>query len=75
MGEQRARIPNDDVPGWLKALREGGLSDAEIDRVLGGLNEEYERAKRAAPPPAERVNDESSPPTHSSPEIPQKGKR
>ena len=38
-------IPDDDMLGWMRMLREGGFSDAEIDRILSGLNAEYFRVK------------------------------
>ena len=39
------RVPDDAVPGWMQTLREGGHSDAEIDRFFSGLNIEYFRMK------------------------------
>jgi len=49
IGEVRGiGIPNEDVIGWLDALREGGLSESEIDKILSHLNQEY--AERKAPP-------------------------
>ncbi len=42
---EKARIPDDDVLGWMQTLRESGFNDAEIDRFFSGLNIEYFRAK------------------------------
>ena len=43
----RAQIPNDDMPGWIQVLREGGFTDGEIDRMLIHLNKEYAKQKGA----------------------------
>jgi len=37
----KARIPDKDMPGWIKTLREGGFSDEEIDLILSRLNKTY----------------------------------
>jgi len=34
-------VPDDDVPGWIQTLHEGGFSTKEIDSILGHLNKEY----------------------------------
>lgn len=41
-----ASIPDDDVIGWIQTLREGGLSDAEIDSFLSNLNLTYRGLKK-----------------------------
>lgn len=41
----KARIPDEDVSGWMQTLREGGFSNEEIDLMLGGLNQEYAEQK------------------------------
>ena len=42
---ERTRIPDEDVPNWIGALREGGLRDEEIDAVLARLNKIYREKK------------------------------
>jgi len=42
---ERTRIPDEDMPNWIGALREGGLSDKEIDSVLARLNKTYREKK------------------------------
>ncbi len=37
----KIQIPDDDILGWLKTLREGGMTDKEIDDILIHLNKEY----------------------------------
>jgi hypothetical protein len=44
---ERIKIPDEDVPGWMKALREGGLTDKEIDGLLGRTNKTYRKALSA----------------------------
>lgn len=34
-------IPDEDMPGWIKTLREGGFNQIEIDYILTGLNKTY----------------------------------
>ena len=41
----KVSIPDSDMPGWLKTLREGGLTDAEIDSCLSHLNATYGEIK------------------------------
>ena len=43
----KAQIPNNDMPGWIQTLREGGFTDEEIDRMLIRLNKEYAKQKGA----------------------------
>lgn len=43
----RAQIPDDDMPGWIKVLREGGFTDEEMDRMFIHLNIEYAKQKGA----------------------------
>ena len=43
----KAQTPNDDMPGWIQTLREGGLTDEEIDKNLIHLNKEYAKQKGA----------------------------
>lgn len=38
---ERAQIPDEDMAGWIATLREGGMSDAEIDEVLEHANLTY----------------------------------
>ena len=40
-----ASIPDEDMPGWIGTLMEGGHSQAEIDQILAHLNETYARQK------------------------------
>lgn len=37
----RARIPDDDLPGWIGTLKDGGFTQEEIDLVISGLNKKY----------------------------------
>ena len=41
----KVRIPNEDMPGWIQSLREGGFTDQEIDMILSNLNVDYRKAK------------------------------
>lgn len=34
-------LPDDDMVGWIKVLREGNFSQEEIDLILSHLNETY----------------------------------
>ncbi len=43
----KAQIPDNDMPGWIQTLREGGLTDEEIDKMLIRLNKEYAKQKGA----------------------------
>lgn len=45
MNEKPVSIPDDDVPGWLETLREGGFSESEIDSIMSHLNETYAGVK------------------------------
>jgi DNA-binding transcriptional MerR regulator len=38
-------IPDEDVPNWMKVLRENGFTPEEIDMVLERANENYRLAK------------------------------
>lgn len=40
-GITKLRIPDEDIPGWLQVLREGGFDDKEIDSILVYLNKTY----------------------------------
>lgn len=40
-------IPDDDMPGWIEALREGGFDQPEIDDILSYLNATYFEFKGA----------------------------
>lgn len=42
---ERIKIPDDDMPGWINTLREGGFSDNEIDTILTNLNKTYANIK------------------------------
>ena len=46
---ENAKIPDRDIPGWIKALREGGLSDKEINEMLARKNVEYSKASGIDP--------------------------
>lgn len=37
----KARIPDDDLPGWIGTLKDGGFTQEEIDLVISGLNKTY----------------------------------
>lgn len=50
--KEKMMIPDDDINGWIKTLREGGFSDKEIDDTLSRKNVEY--AKGAGIDPVER---------------------
>jgi len=41
----KARIPNEDMPGWIQTLRDGNFTDQEIDMILSNLNADYRKAK------------------------------
>jgi len=41
-----ARITDEDLEEWKKTLREGGLSNEEIDSILINLNRKYAEEKR-----------------------------
>ena len=43
----KAQIPDNDMPGWIQTLREGGLTDEEIDKMLIHLNKESAKQKGA----------------------------
>lgn len=43
---QKITIPDDDMPGWIKTLHEGGFSSEQIDAILSHLNATYEGKKR-----------------------------
>jgi len=36
-----ARIPDEDMNGWITTLREAGFTDQEMDDILGHLNKTY----------------------------------
>lgn len=38
---EKFSIPDEDMPGWIKTLREGGFNQIEIDYILTGLNKTY----------------------------------
>lgn len=40
-----ASVPDEDMPGWLNTLVEGGFSQEEIDKIMAHLNETYARQK------------------------------
>jgi len=42
---KKVSVPDEDVPGWIKALHEGGFDGEEIDSILGNLNLTYKKAK------------------------------
>lgn len=42
---EKIKILDEDIPGWIKSLHEGGFSSEEIDEVLGNLNLTYKKAK------------------------------
>ncbi len=43
---EKLTIPDEDVPGWMQTLREGGFTDTEIDSILSNLNSTYSHEKR-----------------------------
>jgi hypothetical protein len=44
----RISIPDEDFVSWYKTLREGGLTEEEIDPILRRLNPHYEIECRLA---------------------------
>lgn len=46
---ENLKVIDQDVPGWIKILRENGLSAAEIDEMLSRLNVEYSKASGIDP--------------------------
>lgn len=38
---EKLKIPDDDMPGWIKLLHESDMSYEEIDRRLSALNDTY----------------------------------
>lgn len=38
---EKINVPDEDVPGWLQTLREGGFTDVEINSIMSHLNETY----------------------------------
>ena len=48
---EAVKIPDSDIPGWIKTLREGGFSDKEINELLSRKNPSY--AKGAGVDPVE----------------------
>ena len=38
---ERIRVPDDDVPGWLKTLQDGGFTEEEIQGIMSHLNKAY----------------------------------
>ena len=49
MAERIAKIPDQDVPGWINMLRENDFSDEEINGMLSRLNVEYSKASGIDP--------------------------
>lgn len=44
-GVEKASIADEDVPGWIEALKQGGdMTQEEIDFMLSNLNKSYARA-------------------------------
>ena len=41
----KANVPDDDMPGWINALKEEGFSDEEIDYLFSYLNKTYRQIK------------------------------
>ena len=37
----KARIPDEDLPGWIGTLKDGGFTQEEIDMIISGLNKKY----------------------------------
>ncbi|KKT42311.1 MAG: hypothetical protein UW30_C0001G0036 [Candidatus Giovannonibacteria bacterium GW2011_GWA2_44_13b] len=46
---EKINIPDGDIPGWMKILREGGFSDKEIDAMLSRLNVAYAKGAKIDP--------------------------
>ncbi|MBS3902944.1 MAG: hypothetical protein KGZ30_01045 [Anaplasmataceae bacterium] len=42
---EKVSIPDNDMPGWINVLREGGLNDEEINTMLSRLNQTYATLK------------------------------
>ncbi len=38
---EKVRVADEDVPGWIKSLREGNFSDEEINLILSRLNKTF----------------------------------
>ncbi len=38
-------IPNENIPEWMNVLREGGMNEDEMDRILIHLNKTYRGLK------------------------------
>lgn len=43
---EKLSIPDEDMPGWIRTLHEGGFSQNEIDYILTGLNKTYSDMKK-----------------------------
>lgn len=41
----KARIPDEDMPGWIETLRQGGFSDEEMDLILENLSPTYKKMR------------------------------
>lgn len=50
-------IPDSDILGWMQVLREGGLSQEEIDQFLARLNATYREGLDPMSPEVERELD------------------
>jgi hypothetical protein len=46
---ENAKLPDQDIPNWIKTLREGGFTDEELDSMLPRLNKEYSKASGIDP--------------------------
>jgi len=44
-GEYKIRIPDEDIRGWMDALREGGFDFNEIDKILINLSNSFAELK------------------------------
>ncbi|MDP2934642.1 MAG: hypothetical protein Q8N59_02685 [bacterium] len=42
----KARIPDEDLPGWIGTLKDGGFTQEEIDLVISGLNTTYLKERK-----------------------------
>ena len=46
----KARIPDEDMVGWINTLKEAGFSEEEVDEIMTKLNFEYSRQKMSDGP-------------------------
>ncbi len=44
----KASIPDEDVLGWMKVLREGGFTEQELDDFFSRMNDTYRKVKNVS---------------------------